>query len=167
MPPSYPKLLIKALLCFLLAPITFSTFAQENNPLINSCELIRKGVELHDQGKYKDAMALYLQVPRSDTNYDNSLYELSLSAYANNQFEESRKYAELGAKLFPERADDFNTQLANALDNLGKHDEALTLYEKTIQLFPRQFILYFNQGLAFKNLNKPEEAKAAFQKALL
>ena len=167
MPPSNPKLLMKAMICFLIASNIFSSFGQANNPLINSGELIKQGVELHDQGKYKEAMALYFQVPRSDTNYDNSLYELSLSAYANNQFEESRKYAELGAKLFPERADDFNIQLANALDNLGKNDEALNLYEKTIQLFPRQYILYFNNGLALKNLKKPEEAKAAFQKALL
>jgi hypothetical protein len=61
-------------------------FAQENNPLINSGETIDEAVKLHDAGKYKEAIALYKKINRSDTNYVRALYEASLSYTADSQF---------------------------------------------------------------------------------
>ena len=168
MPPFYPQLL-KKLISFLFTLITIisSSYCQVNNPLINSGELIKQGIQLHDQGKYKEAIAIYRQVPRSDTNYHNALYELSLSAYNNNQFEDSKKYAEEGLKLFPERADEFYLLIASALDNLDKPQDAVDLYEKMIKLYPSQYNTYFNKGISLRTLKRYEDAKAAFQKALM
>ena len=79
-----------------------SAFSQQNNFLINSGELIKKASELHDKKEYKKAIEIYKQINRSDTNYSNTLYELSLTSYADSQYDNALQYAKEGLKLFPE-----------------------------------------------------------------
>src|SRR4051812_9608171 len=94
--------------------------AQANNPLINSGEVIKTGTQLHDEKKYKEAIAEYIKVDRSDTNYLNAVYELSYSYYSDSQFVKSIEFAELGMKNFPEKYSQYSTQAANSYDELGK-----------------------------------------------
>ena len=86
----------------LLFVFIISATAQDNNPLINSGELLKKGADLHDQKKYKEAIALYKQINRSDSNYSSALYELSMSCEADSQYEACRQYAMERLSLFPE-----------------------------------------------------------------
>jgi len=165
--PKRSGLLIFQVFAIFILFTSVEAVSQENNPLINSGELIKKGIDLHEQGKYKEAIDVYVQIPRSDTNYSTALYELSFSAYSNGQADSAKRYAETGLKLFPDRADEFYLQIANSLDYLGKPEEALSVYEKAITLYPNQYNLYFNEGLALRTLKRTEEAKAAFQKCLL
>src|SRR5262249_35809447 len=72
--------ILTGLLCSFLLP------AQENNPLINSGEIIKEAVKLHDEGKYKEAISLYKKINRSDTNYVFAMYELALSYSADSQY---------------------------------------------------------------------------------
>ena len=69
------KYLITTLLCL----FSILLYAQENNPLINSGELITKGISLHDEGKYKESIDLYKKISRGDTNYYRAIYELAYS----------------------------------------------------------------------------------------
>ena len=64
------KVFYPALLCLLLST---SLQAQKaiNNPLVNSKEVIAKGILLHDEGKYKEAINEFLKVPASDTGYSD------------------------------------------------------------------------------------------------
>ncbi len=43
--------------------------AQDNNRLIASRPIIESAVKKYDEGLYKEAIALYKKIPRSDTNY--------------------------------------------------------------------------------------------------
>ena len=54
------------LIIFALLFCLFKLQAQRElqNPLVDSKEIIAKGVALHDKGKYKEAIAEYLKVPR-------------------------------------------------------------------------------------------------------
>jgi len=72
----------------LLLILSFSLHAQRalNNPLINSREIIAKAVALHDAGKHKEAIAEYLKVPASDTNYAQVLTEMVISYYADSNY---------------------------------------------------------------------------------
>lgn len=53
--------------------------------------LLEKGIKLHDEKKYKEAIALYKQINRNDTNYSSALHELSLSYYSDSNFIEAKK----------------------------------------------------------------------------
>ena len=141
--------------------------AQEKNPLINSGEVIRTGSKLHDEKKYKEAIVEYNKVDRSDTNYVDALYELSYSYYADSQMNKSLECAKLGLTLFPKKYSSFSLQAANALDEMGKHDEALTLYSDALKRSPNSFLLYFNKGVVNYRKENYEEAKKNFQQCIL
>ena len=162
---------IKKKLCIaVLAILPLSFFyseAQTNNPLINSGEIIEKGTKLHDDKKYKEAIAEFQKVDRSDTNYINALYELSYSCYADSQFTKSIEYAKLGMNLFPQKYATYSMQAANSMDELDRNEEALKLYEEAIKKNPLSYILYFNEGVVNFKLKKYEEAKKNMQQCLL
>src|ERR671913_1249215 len=112
--------------------------AQENNPLISSGEIIDQAVKLHDDGNYKDAIKLYKKVNRNDTNYVRALYELALTCMADSQFNEGIAVCEL-AMAEPtdrERLPDILTQYGSLLDNAGKQDRAIHIFDSAIQIYP-------------------------------
>lgn len=145
--------------------ICINTSAQA--PLINSGELLEKGYKLHDDGKYKEAIALYKQINRSDTNYSKALYELAYSSYADSAFEAAKDYARLGLKLFPTQASQWYLQIANAEDELKNHDSAIAYYDKVIAINKNSYINYFNKGVAYYGNKNYEQAKKSLQQCLL
>ena len=68
--------------------ICITLHAQKNEP-IASGDLIRKGSRLHDEGKYKEAINYYRQVPRNDTNYVLAQYELAYSLSSDSSYAEA------------------------------------------------------------------------------
>src|SRR6185437_8991464 len=87
------------------------------NPLIDSKEIIAKGIALHDQGKYKEALAEYLKVPRSDTSYADVLHELILSYYKDSNFVEAEKYGNIALAMYPARNTEWYNLLADLYDD--------------------------------------------------
>ncbi len=142
-------------------------FAQQKNLLINSGELIKKGNELHDKKLYKQAIETYKQISRSDTSYADALYELSMSCYSDSQLVEAHKYAMLGLKLFPEQFPRYSMQAANALDDMGKTEEAIKMYDEALAKDPQSYILYFNKAITLMNAENDIDAKTNFEKCLL
>src|SRR4051812_6714658 len=108
----------------ILSLLYLNSFSQ-NAHKINSAEIIKQGEELYGKDKFKEAIALYKKVPRSDTNYNNILYDLSLTTYSDSNYTESIKLCEEGLKYYPERADDWYNLIANCLDEQGKQMEAI------------------------------------------
>lgn len=162
-PKKYTVPAIVILFLFLTAPV----FAQQNNPLINSGDLIKKGAALHEEGKFKEAIEVYKQINRSDTNYADALYELCLSYYTDSQMNAALTTAREGLRLFPEKFTRFSMQAANALDDMDKTDEALKVYDAALEKDPHSYILYFNKGVTLYRKEKEEEAAACFQQSLL
>src|SRR5262245_46283126 len=80
--------------------------AQENNPLINSGQVIEAGIKLHDDGKYKEALKEYQKVPVGDTNYVWALYEMTLTCASDSQYTLGVNVCEKALKLNtdPERS---------------------------------------------------------------
>src|SRR5215216_4985658 len=88
----------------LLLSTIIPAFTQlSKTPPINSAELIKKGVELHDKQEFKEAIKVYKQVHRSDTNYVWALYELGLSYTADSQLNNALKIYEEALGLSKER----------------------------------------------------------------
>ena len=72
-----------------------SSFAQMKEP-VNSGELLKKAVKLHDENKFKEAVALFRQIPRNDTNYVLALYEQALSLQADSNYPAALQAVRLG-----------------------------------------------------------------------
>lgn len=151
----------------ILTLFCFQLFAQNNNPLINSGEKISEGNKLYDKQKYKEAIKLYSQVNKSDTNYMSALFEMANAYYNDSQYQKSLEMARLGMNLFPDKFSSFSMQIANALDNLKMSKEAQAEYDKAIARNPHNYLLYYNKGITNYNLKAYDDAKANFQQALL
>jgi tetratricopeptide (TPR) repeat protein len=67
----------KIIFLFFLLPL--GLFAQKNIVQESSSELIEKGIELHDQKKYYEAIQKYKKVSVNDTNYFTAQYEMALT----------------------------------------------------------------------------------------
>lgn len=53
-----------------------------------------------------------------------------------------------------------------ALDNQGKHDEAIAAYDKAIQLDPNYALIWINKGVALYNQGKYDKAVQALDKVI-
>jgi tetratricopeptide (TPR) repeat protein len=93
---------------------------------INSGEIIASGFKLHDSGKYKEAIALYSTVPRNDTNYTLSLYEIALSYRADSAFTKALQICEASLGL-PDNEYEMQvlSTYGSTLDDQGNRERAL------------------------------------------
>lgn len=53
-----------------------------------------------------------------------------------------------------------------SLGNLGRHDEAISCYDRALELNPQNEATWSNKGMALIELGRSEEAAACFEKAL-
>lgn len=143
--------------------------AQENNPLIASGPVIKEGIQLHDEGKYKEAILKYKLVPRSDTNYVWALYEMGLSYTADSQLQkalDTYRYA-LSLKKDPEREPDLYTNYASVVDDLGEKDKALLIYDSAIRKYPAHSGLKLNKATTLLTMERDAEAEELLKQNLL
>ena len=141
--------------------------AQQNNPLINSGQLIEQGNKLYEEKKYKESIELYKKISRNDTNYSDALYELSYSYYADSQMTAAHNYAQDGMRLFPDEYTKFALLDGNILDDMKRTDDALALYDEAIKRNPHSPVLFFNKGLTLVKQDKYAAAKASLEQSLL
>lgn len=142
-------------------------FAQNVKP-VNSGELISEGIKLHDQQKYEEAAALFRKVPRNDTNYVRSLYELAYTLSSDSNYTEALKICNEGlAKEDSEYELDFLVLRANTIDDMGDNKRALDLYDSALMKYPNYQGLFFNKAIALLHLEKNEEAEEVLKNLLL
>ncbi len=161
---------LKINLTILLGLCTLSLFAQEpkkEHPA--SLDLIQKGIELHNDGKYKEAIALYKQVSKSDTNYVWAIYELGLSYNADSNFTEAKKMYELGLSLETERErePDFYNNYGSLIDDLGDSQRALRIYDSAIAKYPAYSQLRLNKATTLIKLDRIKEAESILKENIL
>lgn len=158
------KKLLVCSFCTLLLTYAFAQTPQR----INSGDLITKGNELHNQGKYKEAINLYKQVPRNDTNYVKSLYELALTQMQDSAYNDALKTCEKA--LLQEDADqEMNLLLAygSILDDMGNSERALRVYDSALLKYPNANAIWFNKGVTLMRLEKTDDAIKIFQSVLI
>jgi tetratricopeptide (TPR) repeat protein len=136
--------------------------AQENNPLINSAEYIKKGIGLHDEGKYKEAIAAYSKIDRSDTNYYQALYEMAYSLSADSQLTEALKVCEAGLAKNNAYWPQLFTLYGNLLDDAGQPEKALRVYDSAIALYPAYTSLLLNKGTTYLIQKKIQPGRSCF-----
>lgn len=162
--------MVKKLFVFsLFITSVFSLYAQRelSNPLIDSKEIITKGAALHNQGKYKEAIAEYMKVPEGDTAYSDVLYEMILSNYKDSSYAVAEKLVQKGFSMFPERSSDWYGLLADIYDDTKREQEALKVYDTVLAQKPYNYITWFNRGISHFRLSKLDEAATDFQRCII
>ena len=160
------KSIYAVIIVFIFLP--FTSVAQHIE-LINSGEEIQKGIELYDSGKYKQALMLYDQINRSDTNYVRALYEKALTCEADSLYEKAITYCREGLSLQPQR--EYEPELYNTYGNIlldiGKKNEAIKVFDEAIRKYPAFSLFYFNKGVVYLTSDRYDEAEQMFRTTLL
>jgi superkiller protein 3 len=97
-----------------------------------------------------------------------SLDELSQQAGAaesTGDYTKAKKISQKAIRLYPNKSSPY-FWLGNALDDLGKKEEAIAAYRQAIKLQPDFAAAYNNLGNALDDLGKLEGAIAAYRKAI-
>ncbi len=147
------------LLVLLLIPF----FLLSQNPLDS---LIKEGIALHDAGDYDAAIKKYKEALNYDEKSSLAYYELGLTSYTKGDYKKSAKYADKVLKIDDGYLREAFTLKGSALDNLGKTKAAIKTYEKAIEAFPKDHLLYFNLALTRYNAGLADEAEQDLKKGL-
>ncbi|MEH2514298.1 protein O-GlcNAc transferase [Nitrobacteraceae bacterium AZCC 1564] len=125
----------------------------------------RQGLTAHQQGRLRDAEALYKQVLKSDPNYFDALHLLGVLSLQTNR-------AERGIELI-QKALALDPAAVSAIGNLGagfydldRFEEALDCFDKVIALRPRDAGAHCNRGNALNGLKRFDDALAAYDTAI-
>lgn len=123
-----------------------------------SDELIKKGVALHDQGKYDEAISIYQQVLKTDPHNPVALYEMSYSYYAKRDLKHSLEAATEGAGLKSGYTAQFYETMGNCYDDMNQSDKAIAAYKQGVLLDPKNERLQYNLALAYANAGQEKSA---------
>ncbi len=152
------------LLTLVLSLAGLCSFSQ----LINSGEIIQQAVEHSQKDEYKKAIALYLQVPRNDTNYRLAQFELANAYINDSNYTAALKLIERNLQ-----SDDRTYQLqflkakGIALDKDGKWQEALAFYDQTIQKFPNAHDFLVDKAVVYIRQKDWKNAEKLLQEVLV
>lgn len=150
-----------SLLIFALLFIS-TTFAQQA-PTAKS--LINEGIELHDAGKYTEAIDKYKQALKLEPENTTAAYELANTLATTKNSKEAAVYAEKIIKInhMPEA---YNL-LGNIYDDENQFDKAIGYYQEGIKYNPGYQRLHFNMAISYYRQNKFPEASTTIIAALM
>jgi len=157
------KTLLKPLLTLALFLFIGSySFAQGNN---QANDLIKQGVDLHNAGKYDQAIAKFNEALKADPANGYANYELAFSLYASKKPNDAIPYLEKAAKsastslIVPAYA-----LLATIYDEGQQPQKAIETYNAAIKINPAYPQIFYNLGIAyFRNQQYAEAENSAIE----
>lgn len=127
--------------------------------------LLQQAVTLHNQGKSQEAEALYTQVLQVQPNNFDALHLLGLLA---SQTGRLALAVDLMQRALNINGKDINVlfNLANTLQRIQHHEEALKSYDRLLKLRPDFFQAINNLAISQLALGRNAEALASFERGI-
>lgn len=134
----------------------------------NSGDVIATAAKKFNEEKYKEAVALYKTIPRNDTNYVSSRYQLALTYMLDSNYADAMKTCEHALQFNNmEHELDLMTIYGSVLDDDGKSERAIRVYDSALLKYPNSVDLRVNKGITLIRMKKYNEAEGIFKKLLL
>ncbi len=140
--------------------------AQLSNYQGGDGSLIEEGIKLHDQGKYKEAIAKYNAALLIDKN---NLHALAEKAYSQTELQDYKAAISTCKKALKIKTNDTEalklvyTTYGNALDLSGNPKVAVKIYDKGLKEHPNFYSLNYNKGVTLSGMGDWDAAIDAFQ----
>lgn len=152
----------KYILLFFLILFPLLGYAQSTSE-----KLIRQGVNLHDKGKYSEAIDCYKEALKINPTSMSATYEMSLSYLQLDDFQNAIKYSTkvIEAQFKPLLMDAYIVK-STALAESGKIEESITLQNQALERCGDSYLLHFNLGLTYFNTSNMQMAIEHLQKAI-
>jgi tetratricopeptide (TPR) repeat protein len=121
-------------------------------------------VDLYNKQKYSDAAFLFEKLV-SNTK-DENIYRLAISSFLQDKnYIKAKEVSDTFTLTGKMNSDDLSN-IALSYSQLGFHDEALKLYDKSLQLNPDNKYSLNNKGYTLNLMDKYEEAITLFDKSI-
>lgn len=127
--------------------------------------LIEKGIGLHDEGKYDDAIKLYNSVSICDPNYWWACYESALSYYDLGKPDIALSKCHESDELNPDNVATV-ALIGSMMDETGHTAEAITYLVKALETWPYNQNLLFNLAVCYTNDDQYEKAEEALFRSI-
>lgn len=138
--------------CFFLFLFGFSQSIQDR---------IDQGVNLHEEGNYKEAIQVYESILKEDSKNPTANYELALTYSSVKEYEKAIKHCDVVIKSKSELSHLAYLIKGACEDYLGKPEKAIKTFEQGIKLNPDNHQLYYSLALTSYNLRKFDNAESA------
>ena len=123
--------------------------------------LFNEGLALHQAGRLDEARERYDAVLAADPDHFDALHLKGVTCIQAGQLLRGAELIERATRIKPLVAA-AHGNLANALNGLGRHEEALASCDRAIALTPDYAEAHGNKGLALYQLGRVEEALASY-----
>jgi tetratricopeptide (TPR) repeat protein len=141
-------------------------------------EAFDKAIALQQQGLLAEAIGIYLKVAEDKPTDDTLFYNLGTAYQGNGEFDKAKESFIRAATLKPEdqtykdalafvvnkKADQLLEKGVNAQTN-GKYEEAIAFYLDLLKINSGRADIWYNLGIAYQSIAKPDEALSAYTKA--
>jgi predicted O-linked N-acetylglucosamine transferase (SPINDLY family) len=127
--------------------------------------LFARGLALHQRGQLREAEALYRQSLQADSRNFGALNMLGMLKAQGGAPAEGLGLLEQALALNPGHAGAL-VNYANILSLMGRWEDAVRVYDRALRLQP-DADSFLNRGYALQSLNRPVEALASFERALM
>lgn len=142
--------------------ISFSMYSQGTSE-----KLIRKGISLHDKGRYKEAINYYQQALKANPTSISATYEMALTYLHMKEYNNALKYSTqvINANFRPLLVDAYCVK-SSALANLNRLDDAIKLLHEGLTRCGNEYLLHYNLGLSYFKKRDNQSAIQHLQKAI-
>ncbi|MGB4776372.1 MAG: tetratricopeptide repeat protein [Daejeonella sp.] len=123
-----------------------------------------EAVELYNEQKFAHAAVLFEKL--LSNSKDENIYRLAINSYLQDKnYSKAKEISDAFALTEKMNSDDL-ANFALSYSQLGLHDEALKIYDKSLQLNPDNKYSLNNKGYTLNLMNKYEEAISLFNKCI-
>jgi uncharacterized protein len=159
------KNLLKTALAVILSTCWSFTFGQNNPVIYNANDIIQQGIVLYENGKYDSAINKFRIINIGDSAYFRAQYELSLAYLAKEDYSKVVALSQNAIEQGSSEPLQYNTW-GTALDNMGKPDEAIKVYNQGIEKFKYNTNLHFNKAIVYEGMGDNKTAFETYQHIL-
>lgn len=131
---------------------------------MNVPSLLEGGLQLHRQGRLRDARCLYEQALNLDRDDPEASHLLGICLHDQGDFAAAESRLRAALRLKPASAR-FHLSYGNVLRELGRHEQAMQSYERACRLDPKLGLAHFNLGTALEETRRFAEAMACYERA--
>jgi hypothetical protein len=147
--------LIIAFICFLNANAQKRTF---------KCEKVHDAIELIDNGKHDEGIAILKECEKIDLADFTYPYEIAYAFVQKKDYKSAISQLEK-IKNYNNIDDYYFSLLGNTYDYDGNPDKAISIYNEGLKKFPNSGILHLEKGVIYE-FNKPSEAIKIYEKGI-
>jgi tetratricopeptide (TPR) repeat protein len=148
-------------MCLLLLLPALAVGAQEDD----LAEIMRRGVALHQRGRYREAIIEYRKAAERDRIWSEPHRRIGLALRAMGKLEEAIEELRTAVRKDRRSAPAYN-DLGVALAQKGQLEEAREQFQRALQIHPRMVEASFNHANLLYRLNRIEEAVGGLQETL-